>query len=137
VLQVVDTVPAIFAATGNGNGQGAILNEDNSYNSANNPAAKGSVIQIFGTGEGLYVGAATGSIVSPQQPFPVLASSVRVVIGGQQAELRYSSEVPGLVSGMLQVNAVVPESVGSGPQEVVLTIGERSNSTQRITVAVQ
>ncbi len=127
-LPVADTAPAIFAG---------ILNADNSYNSATNPAAKGSVIQIFATGEGLYPGAATGSVVPSQPPFPVLTNPVRVTIGGTPAELLYFSEAPGLLSGVLQVNAVVPESVSSGPQKIALTVGENSNTTQTVTVAVQ
>ena len=136
-LQVVDTAPAIFSATQNGNGQGAILNADNSYNSVSNPAAKGSVIQIFATGEGVYPGAVTGSVITAQPPFPVLSNPVRVTIGGIPADLQYFSEAPGLLSGVLQVNAVVPQNAGSGPLKVVLTVGENSNSSQSITVAVQ
>ena len=125
---MADTAPAIF------NG---ILNADNSYNSATNPAAKGSVIQIFATGEGSYPGAATGSVVPSQPPFPVLTNPVRVTIGGFPAELQYFSEAPGLLSGVLQVNAVIPEATDSGPQKIVLTVGANSNTTQTITVAVQ
>ena len=136
-LPVVNTAPAIFSATQTGNGQGAILNADNSYNSATNPAAKGSIIQIFATGEGLYAGAATGSVIPAMPPFPVLSNPVRVTIGGIPADLQYFSEAPGLLSGVLQVNAVIPQSAGSGPQRVVLTVGENSNSLQAITVAVQ
>ncbi len=43
---------SIFTSGGTGIGQGAVLNADNSINSASNPAARGSVIQIFGTAEG-------------------------------------------------------------------------------------
>lgn len=136
-MPVMDTVPAIFTTTQNGNGQGAILNADNSYNSSGNPAAKGSVIQIFATGEGVYPGAASGSVVPSQPPFPVLSAPVRVTIGGVPADLLYSSEAPGLLAGTLQVNAIVPGSAGSGPQKVVLTIGANSNSSQSVTVAVQ
>lgn len=44
---------------------------------------------------------------------------------------------PGLISGVLQVNAVVPGGAASGPQPVLLTIGENDNSHQQVTVAVQ
>jgi len=42
-----------------GNGQGAILNQDNTVNGPGNPAATGSVIQIFATGEGRCQGVST------------------------------------------------------------------------------
>ncbi|MDQ6759571.1 MAG: hypothetical protein M3Z32_06855 [Acidobacteriota bacterium] len=136
-IPVTDTAPAIFTTTQNGSGQGAILNADNSYNSSANPASKGSVIQIFATGEGLYPGAVSGSVVPSLPPFPALSAPVRVTIGGVPADLLYSSEAPGLLSGTLQVNAIVPETAGSGPQKVVLSIGANSNSSQNVTVAVQ
>ena len=41
------------------------------------------------------------------------------------------------MAGMLQVNAVVPTGIGSGPQAVVLTIGANNNASQQVTVAVK
>jgi uncharacterized protein (TIGR03437 family) len=137
LLQVVDTAPAIFSATQNGNGQGAILNADNSYNGPDNPAVNGSVIQIFATGEGLYFGATTGSVTPARPPFPAPIAAVTVTIGGQPAQVQYAGEAPGLISGVLQVNAVVPLGAGSGPQKVVLTLADNPNKSQTINVAVQ
>jgi uncharacterized protein (TIGR03437 family) len=136
---VVDTRPAIFSLSQGGSGQGAILNQDYSVNGTSAPAAKGSVIQIFGTGEGQLVPAVlTGSVTPGVPPFPKpVATPVTVTIGGQPAQVQYAGEAPTLVSGVIQVNAVVPASVGSGNLPVVLTIGANSNNTQNITVAVQ
>ena len=136
---VLDTQPAIFSLSQGGSGQGAILNQDYSVNGANKPAAKGSVIQIFATGEGQLVPVvATGSVTPGVAPFPKpVATPVTVTIGGQTASIQYAGEAPTLVSGVIQINAVVPASIGSGNQPVVLTIGTHNNSTQTITVAVQ
>jgi uncharacterized protein (TIGR03437 family) len=136
---VVDTDPAIFTLTQGGSGQGAILNQDSSVNGTNQPAAKGSVIQIFGTGEGQLVpGAATGSLTPGVAPFPKpVATPITVTIGGQPAQIQYAGEAPTLVSGVIQINAVVPASISSGNQPVVVTIGTHTNNTQNITVAVQ
>lgn len=138
-LQVAATVPAIFSATQTGSGQGAILNANSSYNSATNPATRGTVVQIFGTGEGTVVpSAATGSVTPATAPFPRPAGAVSLTIGGQPAQVVYAGEAPGLVSGVLQVNAIVPTGIGTGPQTVVLTVGTGTNmTTQIITVAVQ
>lgn len=136
-VPVVETAPAIFSATQSGNGQGAILNQDNSYNSINNPAASGSVIQLFATGEGVYPGATTGAVTPAQPPFPALAASVRVTIGGLPAAIQYAGEAPGLISGIFQVNAVVPADLPPGTQPVMLSVGQNTNSSQTITVAVQ
>jgi uncharacterized protein (TIGR03437 family) len=136
---VVDTRPAIFSLTQGGSGQGAILNQDSSVNGANNAAVKGSVIQIFGTGEGQLVPAVlTGSLTPGTPPFPKpVASNITVTVGGQPAQIQYAGEAPILVSGVIQINAVVPTSVASGNQPVVVTIGSSGNNTQTITVAVQ
>src|SRR5205085_7648827 len=50
-VRITDTTPAIFSETEGGNGQGAILNQNLTVNSASNPAAKGSVVSIYATGE--------------------------------------------------------------------------------------
>jgi len=136
---VAATEPGIFSLSQGGSGQGAILNQDYSVNGANNPAAKGSVIQIFATGEGQLVPPVlTGSVTPAAPPFskPV-ATPVTVTIGGQTAQIEYAGEAPTLVSGVLQVNAVIPAGVGSGAQPLVLTVGNNTNSSQNITVAVQ
>ena len=49
---VVIAAPAIFSS---GKGQGIILNQDNTLNAGDNPAAAGSRIRIFATGEGLLI----------------------------------------------------------------------------------
>lgn len=147
VLQqrVADTSPAIFSlnatatGSGNGNGQGAILNQNFSINSAANPAAKGSFVSIYATGEGALIpGVPTGSVTPASGPtFPKPSGNVSVTIGGIPATLAYAGEAPGLVSGVLQVNAMIPPNVASGNQQVVLTVGTGTNSQQTITVAVQ
>jgi uncharacterized protein (TIGR03437 family) len=138
LLNAVDTSPAIFSLAFNGNGQGAILNANNSVNGLGSPAPRGTVIQIFATGEGaLNPVGVTGSVTPNFPPFPTPVGNVSVTIGGAPAIIQYAGEAPGLVSGVLQVNAVVPSSAGSGPQTVVLSVGNNKNNTQQITVQVQ
>jgi uncharacterized protein (TIGR03437 family) len=138
-VQVVSDIPAIFSTSENGSGQGAILNANSSVNNSANPAAKGSVVQIFGTGEGQIVPAGkTGCVTTSTPPFPTLVNQpVTVTIGGQPAPVTYSGEAPALVCGVLQVNAQVPTNIASGAQAIVLTIGTTTNASQQITVAVQ
>lgn len=136
--KITDTAPAIFSLSQGGNGQGAILNQNFSVNGSSNPAQKGSVVQIFGTGEGQLVpGVPTGSLTPGSPPFPMPVAKVSVTIGGVPAQIQYAGEAPGLVSGLIQVNAFVPSNIGSGPQTVVLTIGNNTNNQQIITVFVQ
>jgi uncharacterized protein (TIGR03437 family) len=65
------------------------------------------------------------------------AAPVSLAIGGQSAHVLYAGAAPYAVPGMIQVNAVVPNGIGSGPQPVVLTIGNNNNASQQVTVAVK
>jgi uncharacterized protein (TIGR03437 family) len=127
-------------------GQGAILNvhSENTFNSVSNPAPQGSAITLFATGAGLWNASfPDGSLVlgdvyqtvTFQPPSP--AGGVSLTIGGQPAKLLYAAIAPGQVWGFLQINAIIPTGIGSGPQPVVLKIGDNDNSQQKVTVAVQ
>jgi len=93
----------------------AILNLDNAVNAAARPAARGSVVQIFGTGEGT-------------------AQEVGVTIGGVEAQVVYAGSAQ---PGLFQVNAVVPEGAESGAAvPVTLQIG-RFRAQAGVTMAVR
>lgn len=146
IQSVVATAPGIFTANSSGKGPGAILNQDYSVNSASNPAAAGSVVSIYATGEGvLNPPVATGTVTSKNPPYPVpVASPVSVTFqvtsNGKTvnipANVTYAGEAPELVSGALQVNVVIPTLVPSGAQTVILTIGTNSSPAQ-VTVNVK
>ncbi len=133
---VTAAAPAIFSANSSGSGQGAILNEDNSYNSPANPASRGSVLQIFATGEGQTdPPGADGKITGTTLPKPVLP--VHVTIGAQDAEVIYAGAAPGQVAGLFQVNARIPANVATGSAVlVVLTVGNTASPTG-IRVAIK
>ena len=133
---VAPTAPAIFTLTQNGSGQGAILNQDLTVNGATNAAAKGTVIALYGTGGGvLNPATATGSVTpSTGSTFPAI-TGVTVTIGGVPAQVFYSGAAPGTVSGVIQVNALIPDNVPSGNQAVVLTVnGVSSPAVTTVTV---
>ena len=133
-LNVAATAPGIFA--NNGAGQAASLNQDNTYNAAGAAAAKGSTVILFATGEGQTSPlGVTGSVTGATLKKPT--APVTVTIGGIAATVAYAGSAPGLVSGVLQVNVVVPANAPSGPSvPVVLTIGTASTQ-QNVTIAVQ
>lgn len=145
-VPIVDTSPGIFTLTQGGFGQGAILNQDGTVNAIDNPASKGSVIEIWATGSGAWNrNPPDGSIVlsplvdisSSGQLFLRPTAAVSLTIGGQSADIQYVGPAPYAVAGTLQVNAVVPGDVGSGSQPIVLTVGDNNNAQQQVTVAVQ
>lgn len=137
-VNIVPTAPGIFASGQNGSGQGAILNQNLSLNESTNPAAAGTVIAIYATGEGQLTPAGVTASVTPSTGtnFPKPNAAVTVTIGGQPATVLYAGEAPGLVSGVLQVNAMVPAGLTTGNQPVVITVGGAS-SPSVVTAAIK
>jgi uncharacterized protein (TIGR03437 family) len=135
---VTTVAPAIFALSENGSGQGAILNSNESVNGTANPAAPGSIISIYATGEGqLMPAGTTGCITGATPPFAAPLVAVSVTIGGQPATpIAYAGEAPDEVCGLIQINATIPSNLSSGPQPVVINFGGVTNTGQSITVAV-
>jgi uncharacterized protein (TIGR03437 family) len=124
-VQVVAAAPSIFPL---GNGQGAILNQNYSVNGPNNPAARGSLISIYGTGQGQTSpggvdgqinGASVASLPVPVGTFSITIGGVRV----PDSDIGFAGDAPYSVDGFFQVDAIIPKNVGSGNQPVVLSIG--------------
>jgi uncharacterized protein (TIGR03437 family) len=134
---VVASAPGVFSANATGTGPGAILDTNYHLVSATNPVSRGAAIQIYATGEGLTIPTGIdGKIAATVLPLPYPRLAAAVLIGGQPAEILYIGAAPGLVAGVLQVNARIPDGVASGTVPLILTIG--SNSSQPgLTVAVQ
>jgi uncharacterized protein (TIGR03437 family) len=126
----------MFSLDSTGKGPGAILNQDMSVNSASNPASRGGIVVLYATGEGQTKPAGVdGQPAAGELPKPVLPVSVR--IGGLEAGVLYAGGAPGLVAGLLQVNARVPEGVSPGNSvPVILKVGA-AESQPGITVVVQ
>ena len=139
-VKLISETPAIFTADGSGTGQAAALNGDYSYNSKTHPAPKGGFVVLFLTGEGLTTAAVTGRITTvsttgPLTPLPV-ASPLTVAVGGQQATLAFYGEAPGLIAGVLQVNAQLPVNIPSGTLPVSVSLAGVSTQSG-VTIAVQ
>jgi trimeric autotransporter adhesin len=131
---VAATAPALFTI-GNGTGQVLAINEDNTLNSVANPAARGSVVVLYATGEGQTDPAGvTGKPTTTPYPAPV--SAVSVTIGGNPAEILFAGEAPGFV-GLMQINARVPSGyAGAGILAVTLRVGV-AGSPSGVTLAVR
>lgn len=137
-VPVAAAKPAIFTLNQSGTGPGAVLNQDFSVNSAANPAARGAVVQIFLTGGGVTNPASEGGSLAPSvPPFAELTADVSVSIGGQPAQVVYAGGAPGLVNGLVQVNAVVAGETPVGDAvEIVISVGGAA-SQSGVTIAVR
>jgi uncharacterized protein (TIGR03437 family) len=115
-VPVVAAAPGIFTISG-ATGQAAATNQDGSLNSASHPAARGSVVSLYATGEGPGKSAAT------------------LTIAGYNAPLLYAGPAPGF-DGLMQLNAQIPCGfLPPGIQSVVLSIGGVS-SQPGVTLAI-
>jgi len=119
-VAVKPAAPAIFSLDGTGGGEGAILNEDGSQNSWDNPADRGSIIVLSATGAGQTDPAGEDGKITSDLPYPKPILPVQVFIDGQSAKVVYAGGSPGLVHGMVQIKARVP--TGSSEGEVTITI---------------
>jgi uncharacterized protein (TIGR03437 family) len=128
--------PGLATADASGSGQGAILNQDYTTNSSQNPAARGSVIALYGTGMGLTSPALWDGALVLSTPYPAPQNKVAVTIGGQPAEVTYAGAAPYLPSGVFQINARVPAGIPAGNASVVVSIGGIP-TTRTVTVAVR
>ncbi len=135
-LPVAASAAGLFTLTSTGAGRGAVLNQDHTINSQDNPARRGSIIVLYGTGEGQVDRAvADGAVAAAPLPRPLL--DVSVTIDGKPAEILYAGAAPGLVSGVIQVNARVPEDASRGAEiPAVLAVGGAS-SQPGVVVAVR
>jgi uncharacterized protein (TIGR03437 family) len=134
-VPVVATVPGLFSANASGRGQAAALNQDNSFNNAAAPIGAGQIIVLYGTGEGLTDPEGVDGRIA-RDPLPKPRLEAGVVIGGRPAEVVYAGAAPGLVAGVIQVNARVPAGTQSGDQSVVLRVGTAA-SQAGLTIAVR
>jgi uncharacterized protein (TIGR03437 family) len=146
VYSVLPAVPGIYTQNYSGSGPGAILNQDGvTGNGPGTPAAKGSVVSVYMTGEGQTSPAgATGAIAPVNVPAPWKQTPLKATatVGGLPAVVQYYGSAPGLVSGVMQVNVQIPATAPSGALPIVITLTDPatglSYSTQaQVTVSVQ
>jgi uncharacterized protein (TIGR03437 family) len=135
-VAVAAATTAIFTGDASGHGQGAILNQDYSLNTPAHPAPRGQYVFIYGTGEGVTTPPGVDGRISGT-PLPKVNLSCSASIGGQTATTNYCGESPGATAGLVQVNALIPESVTPGSAvPVSITIGGVV-SQANVTVAVK
>jgi uncharacterized protein (TIGR03437 family) len=108
-------LPGFFAQAGNGIGAAAALNQDNTVNSQTNPAVQGSVITLFGTGQGFIPGGpADGNISNTQVQTPSVPELIMGTGFVPAANIQYSGLAPTLV-GVWQINVLIPDTVITTP----------------------
>jgi uncharacterized protein (TIGR03437 family) len=115
--------PGIFRLQGGVSSQAAAVNQDGTINGPSNPAARGSVVAVWGTGFGLIdPPCATGGL---NPPGPVsLAAGFGVFISGFPA--LYAGSAPTLPCGVMQINLLVPAYIAQGEYQLLPWSGMRN-----------
>jgi uncharacterized protein (TIGR03437 family) len=121
-------VPGLFAQAGNGMGAAIAANSDGTLNTQTNPAVAGTIVTIYGTGEGYIPGAppdgqaATGALPSPTPP-TVFINPLTV----SPSDVTYAGAAPGQV-GVWQINFRIPKEIITLPNQPTWVIVIQNNA---------
>jgi uncharacterized protein (TIGR03437 family) len=141
--------PGLFTANQAGTGQAAALNQDGvTVNGSAHPAPVGSVISLFGTGQGPVSPAVPDGNAAPASPLSYTVAvptssgqtclttqpSVCVAIGNGFGAIQASVLAPNYV-GLWQINVQIPSGTPSGNVPVRVVIDGTPSNT--VTIAVQ
>ena len=97
------------------------------------------MIVVYATGEGQTSPAGVSGSVIPADPNRLKrpVQTVTATIGDRPATVQYAGSVGGLVSGVMQINILVPQDAPSGAS-VPISFSLGGNSSQNgVTVAIQ
>ncbi len=151
---VVAIAPGIYTLSATGSGQASALNQNFSINGPSSgvvlaggtipttPAAGGTVIAVYGTGGGLTSPqGVTGTVTPITQLYPLAnwtpgSNVVTATIGGKPATVMFAGAAPGEITGVIQINLLVPSGLTPGNQPLVVTIDGQTTQSN-VTVATQ
>jgi uncharacterized protein (TIGR03437 family) len=113
-------------------GRAPAINQDGTLNLATNPAAAGSFVSVYLTGQGLVDRPVASGAAAPIGTLSNTLAKTTATIGGVPATVSFSGLAPGLV-GLGQVNLLVP-NLPAGDQQVIVTIGGVASNPAMIAV---
>jgi uncharacterized protein (TIGR03437 family) len=138
---VVAADPQVFQ---NSDGTAAAINQDNTVNSAANPAKAGSIVSIWATGAGsIYPQPLDGQISTAAQDYGCCQIGALVVRSSSFVQappqplpvVFYAGAAPGMVAGLVQINFQVPPYIDTpGTLGFSVFAGGQSSSTVGIYV---
>ena len=109
--------PALFTSDSSGGGNLAAVNSDGTVNSPQNPAKRGSVVALYGTGStvpDVCTGKNFGFIFPSSTLFPTSTSPVEAFLSGKPAYVLYSGTAPEATCGAQQFDVFIPEDSATG-----------------------
>jgi uncharacterized protein (TIGR03437 family) len=133
--------PGIFRFQPGASSQAAAMNQDGTLNSPSNPAARGSVVAVWGTGFGITdPPCATGSLNAPG-PVNLAVGLSAELFDGRVVPAQYAGGAPALLCGVEQINFLVPAYAKPGvyqflPWSVMALNGGQAGSEGTIGVTI-
>lgn len=112
-IQVHAAAPAFFQTAPVLGAPSVALNEDGSVNSRENPALRGGIVSLFGTGFGPVTPQPPDGRVT-RDPYPRITMPLSARLFDQPLEILYAGYAPGLIAGTVQINVRLPDA-GFGP----------------------
>jgi uncharacterized protein (TIGR03437 family) len=136
--QVAATAPGLFTLNQTGSGPVVAYNSDGTLNGTANPAARGTPVLLFATGEGQTNPPGDDGSITSGNFFHAPVAPVTLNIEGKAANVVYALSSPGMVSGVMLIEAILPTNAGAaaGAVPIVLTVGSAS-SPQGTTIFVK
>ena len=134
-VSVTAAAPALFSTSGDGGGFG-VVNQDGSINDWGNPAPAGSIVVMYATGLGQMNPAGQDGTVNGL-PLAKVVQPVSVYFNGVEGQILYAGAAPGMVAGVVQINAVVPDSMAGNFNVQVIVKAGAAYSPNGLTVNVQ
>jgi uncharacterized protein (TIGR03118 family) len=135
-IPVAASLPGVFTLNGGGTGQAVAYNQDFTLNGTTNAAAKGTLVVLYATGEGVTNPASQDGVVTSNFILREPVLPVSLTIGSLPAKVLYAGSMPGSVAGIMIVEAIVPDGAIAGAQPVLLTVGT-ATSQANVTIAVK
>lgn len=116
------------------NSDGTVVSIDACITGAKS-AAPGSIVQLFGNGQGALTPALSTGQVAPSSPLSTTRNRPQVLLGGVPVTVDFSGAAPGFV-GLWQINIRIPNNPPSGPAVPLVVIHEGRSTPNTGTLAV-
>ena len=125
---VASASPGLFSVSNDGKGQAMAINQDGRPNNSSNPAARGSTITLYGTGQGQVSPPVPDGTPAPGDSLAntvavptsdgkaclITQPSICVALGTSYfGEIQYSGLAPGAI-GMWQITIRIPQDLPPG-----------------------
>lgn len=116
---------------------GAVINPDGSLNTKDNPAPQGAILVFYGTGLGQTTPPGVDGSFYTGTQVPVAVGKVSILFGGRSGQVLYAGQAPGLLAGVMQINAQLPMNLpGIVPVQLLVdgTSGAGPSPTMNVFV---